>query len=168
VLRLVAILRFIRRSTVLVGVGLAGGTVTAAGVVMLVTPGPGLLVIVTGLAILATQFAWAERALERMKARARSARDKASARRYDRRAARTEAGLPPVADLPPAEPPAHAAGAAAAGAAAAGAAGRDAAGAAEGGAAGRGAAAGAAAAAAGRDAAGREVAGAERDSQATG
>jgi len=163
VLRLVAILRFIRRSTVLVGVGLAGGTVTAAGVVMLVTPGPGLLVIVTGLAILATQFAWAERALERMKARARSARDKASARRYDRRAARTEAGLPPVADLPPAEPPAHAAGAAAAGAA-----GRDAAGAAEGGAAGRGAAAGAAAAAAGRDAAGREVAGAERDSQATG
>jgi uncharacterized protein (TIGR02611 family) len=86
-LRLVAILRFIRRSTVLVGVGLAGGTVTAAGVVMLVTPGPGVLVIITGLAILSTQFAWAERALEKVKARARSARDKASVRRCDRRTA---------------------------------------------------------------------------------
>ncbi len=55
----------------LLGVGLVGGTVTTAGVVMLVTPGPGLLVIIAGLAILATQFAWAERALERMKDRAR-------------------------------------------------------------------------------------------------
>ena len=97
-LRLVSILRFIRRSTVLVGVGLAGGTVTAAGVVMLVTPGPGLLVIIAGLAILATQFAWAERALERVKAQARSARDKASARRCDRRAVAAAAnGL----DVPP-------------------------------------------------------------------
>jgi uncharacterized protein (TIGR02611 family) len=85
VLRLVSILRFIRRGTVLVGVGLAGGTVTAAGVVMLVTPGPGLLVIITGLAILSTQFAWAGRALEKMKVRARSARNKASARRCHRR-----------------------------------------------------------------------------------
>lgn len=86
-LKLLAILRFIRRSTVLLGVGLLGGTVTAAGVVMLVTPGPGLLVIIAGLAILATQFAWAERALDRMKNRARAARDKASVRRADRRAA---------------------------------------------------------------------------------
>ena len=96
-LRLVAILRFIRRSTVLLGVGLVGGTVTAAGVVMLVTPGPGLLVIVAGLAILATQFAWAERALERMKARARSARDNASARRADRRAGAAWAEPPGLA-----------------------------------------------------------------------
>jgi uncharacterized protein (TIGR02611 family) len=84
--KLVAILRFIRRSTLLVGVGLVGGTVTAAGVVMLVTPGPGLVVIIAGLAILATQFAWAERALDRMKQKAIAARDKASARRADRRA----------------------------------------------------------------------------------
>ena len=75
-----AILRFIRRSTVLVGVGLVGGLVTTAGVVMLVTPGPGLLVIIAGLAILATQFAWAERALDKVKDRARAARDKASVR----------------------------------------------------------------------------------------
>ncbi len=93
-LKLVAILRFIRRSTVLLGVGLVGGTVTAAGVVMLVTPGPGLLVIIAGLAILATQFAWAERALDKVKAQARSARDKAAVRRFDRRAAAAAASGP--------------------------------------------------------------------------
>ena len=97
-LRLVAILRFIRRSTVLVGVGLAGGTVTAAGVVMLVTPGPGLLVIIAGLAILATQFTWAEQALDKVKARARSARDQAAVRRFDRREAAAAAAAP---DAPP-------------------------------------------------------------------
>jgi uncharacterized protein (TIGR02611 family) len=85
VVKLLAILRFIRRSTVLLGVGLVGGTVTTAGVVMLVTPGPGLVVIITGLAILATQFAWAERALEKVKERARSAKGKASAHFADRR-----------------------------------------------------------------------------------
>ncbi len=105
-LKLVAILRFIRRSTVLLGVGLLGGTVTTAGVVMLVTPGPGLLVIIAGLAILATQFAWAERALERMKAKARAARDKASVRRADRRAEAAASGTetppgPGVSRQPP-------------------------------------------------------------------
>ena len=85
-MKLLAILRFIRHSTVLLGVGLVGGAVTVAGVVMLVTPGPGLVVIIAGLAILSTQFAWAERALDRMKQRAIAARDKASARRADRRA----------------------------------------------------------------------------------
>ena len=53
---------------------------------MLVTPGPGLVVIIAGLAILSTQFAWAERALDKMKQKAIAARDKASARRADRRA----------------------------------------------------------------------------------
>ena len=85
-MKLLAILRFIRHSTVLLGVGLVGGAVAAAGVVMLVTPGPGLVVIIAGLAILSTQFTWAERALGKMKQRAIAARDKASARRADRRA----------------------------------------------------------------------------------
>jgi uncharacterized protein (TIGR02611 family) len=107
VLKLVAILRFIRRSTLLLGVGLVGGTVTAAGVVMLVTPGPGVLVIIAGLAILATQFAWAERALEKMKSRARSARDKAAVRRFDRRAAAAASGpdTPPDLASVPGPPP---------------------------------------------------------------
>jgi uncharacterized protein (TIGR02611 family) len=42
---------------------LAGLAVTAAGVAMLVLPGPALVVIPIGLAMLALEFAWAERAL---------------------------------------------------------------------------------------------------------
>jgi len=40
-----------------------GFTVTLAGLVMLITPGPALAVIPAGLAMLALEFAWAERAL---------------------------------------------------------------------------------------------------------
>ena len=36
-----------------------GSTVVLLGIVMLVTPGPGLLVIPIGLAILGAEFAWA-------------------------------------------------------------------------------------------------------------
>ena len=36
-----------------------GSTVVLLGIVMLVTPGPGLLVIPVGLAILGVEFAWA-------------------------------------------------------------------------------------------------------------
>jgi uncharacterized protein (TIGR02611 family) len=43
----------------------AGFTVLAAGLAMLVLPGPGIIVIVIGLTLLALEFAWAERMLER-------------------------------------------------------------------------------------------------------
>jgi uncharacterized protein (TIGR02611 family) len=46
-------------------IAVAGFTVLVLGVAMLVLPGPGLLVIVVGLTILALEFAWAERMLER-------------------------------------------------------------------------------------------------------
>jgi tellurite resistance protein TerC len=36
-----------------------GSTVVLLGIVMLVTPGPGLIVIPVGLAILSVEFAWA-------------------------------------------------------------------------------------------------------------
>jgi uncharacterized protein (TIGR02611 family) len=42
-----------------------GFTVLLVGIAMLVLPGPGLLVIVVGLTLLALEFAWAERMLER-------------------------------------------------------------------------------------------------------
>ena len=47
-----------------------GSTVLMAGVLMLVLPGPGILVIIVGLAILAIEFAWAEALLMRARARA--------------------------------------------------------------------------------------------------
>lgn len=51
------------------GFAVAGFVVLLAGVVMLVTPGPGLPAIVLGLAMLALEFVWAERVLERAIAR---------------------------------------------------------------------------------------------------
>lgn len=60
-----------------VGVGVAGTTVLGAGVAMLALPGPGLVVIVAGLAILATEFAWAERRLDQAKAKAAAATEAA-------------------------------------------------------------------------------------------
>jgi len=45
-----------------------GVVLVLAGILMLVLPGPGLLVILIGLALLATEFAWARRAFDRLKA----------------------------------------------------------------------------------------------------
>ena len=46
---------------------LGGFTLLFIGVVMLITPGPGWLVIVGGLAMLAAEFVWARRLLDRLK-----------------------------------------------------------------------------------------------------
>ena len=48
-------------------IGLAGGGLIAAGVVMLVTPGPGLLTIAGGLTVLSREFATAEKLVTRMR-----------------------------------------------------------------------------------------------------
>jgi uncharacterized protein (TIGR02611 family) len=47
------------------GFAIVGATVTLAGIAMLVTPGPAFVVIPIGLAMLALEFAWAERMLDR-------------------------------------------------------------------------------------------------------
>lgn len=44
-------------------VGIVGGVVLAAGIVMIPYPGPGWLVVFMGLAILSREFPWAQRAL---------------------------------------------------------------------------------------------------------
>ena len=46
---------------------IAGFTLLLAGVVMLVTPGPGLLVIFLGLGLLGAEFVWARRLMDRIK-----------------------------------------------------------------------------------------------------
>jgi tellurite resistance protein TerC len=45
----------------------AGFTLLVAGVVMIVTPGPGWLVILLGLGLLAAEFVWARRLMDRLK-----------------------------------------------------------------------------------------------------
>jgi uncharacterized protein (TIGR02611 family) len=54
-------------------VSLVGVTVILIGVVMLVTPGPGTLVIPLGLAILGLEFAWARRWLRAIRERGKEA-----------------------------------------------------------------------------------------------
>ena len=46
---------------------LIGFTLLALGVVMIVTPGPGWLTIMLALGILAAEFVWARRLLDRLK-----------------------------------------------------------------------------------------------------
>jgi uncharacterized protein (TIGR02611 family) len=52
------------------GITVAGLGILAAGVVMLVLPGPGLAVILLGLAVLATEYGWAARLLAGARQRA--------------------------------------------------------------------------------------------------
>jgi uncharacterized protein (TIGR02611 family) len=46
---------------------LGGFTLLLAGVIMIFTPGPGWLVIFLGLTLLAAEFVWAKKLMDRMK-----------------------------------------------------------------------------------------------------
>lgn len=48
-------------------VGVVGGLITVLGMVALIAPGPGWLIIFAGLGILGSEFAWAARALKTAK-----------------------------------------------------------------------------------------------------
>ena len=61
-------------------IALIGGTVLLLGVVMLVLPGPGALVIAAGVAILATEFVWARRVWRKAKGTVARARRKTGLR----------------------------------------------------------------------------------------
>ncbi|NLH73181.1 MAG: hypothetical protein GX456_09030 [Verrucomicrobia bacterium] len=65
--------RFVRRIVIAV----VGGTVLLIGLAMIVLPGPATVVIPAGLAILATEFVWARKWLNRAKEMAVSAAEKA-------------------------------------------------------------------------------------------
>ncbi|MGE5683290.1 MAG: PGPGW domain-containing protein [Bacillota bacterium] len=58
-------------------VGVVGVTVTLIGIAMIVLPGPAFIVIPAGLAILATEFLWARRLLDTVKAKFKDQIDKA-------------------------------------------------------------------------------------------
>ena len=57
-------------------IGVIGGLITIIGTVFLFAPGPGLLVLLAGLGILASEFAWASRAILKTKTIAANAADK--------------------------------------------------------------------------------------------
>jgi uncharacterized protein (TIGR02611 family) len=70
-----AVWLFIERSGKRIAVTIVGFGVLLAGIAMLVLPGPGIVVILAGLAILATEYVWAERMLAEAKRRAIQAKD---------------------------------------------------------------------------------------------
>lgn len=53
-----------KRQVKRVAIGIVGGLVLLVGVIAIPYPGPGWLIVFTGLAILATEFAWAQRMLD--------------------------------------------------------------------------------------------------------
>jgi len=82
-----SVLQFIWRSTRRIVVVIVGAALLLAGLVMLVTPGPGLLSIIAGFAVLATEFVWAERMLDKARSHAAS-----TAKRVRGRARRARSG----------------------------------------------------------------------------
>lgn len=64
------VVRFVARSSKRIAVSVLGGAFVCAGLAMLVLPGPGILVVAIGFAILGTEYAWAALALERTRSAA--------------------------------------------------------------------------------------------------
>jgi uncharacterized protein (TIGR02611 family) len=66
-------------------IGIVGTSVLLLGIAMIVLPGPAFLVIPAGLAILATEFEWAERWKQRVLHWFRHAREKHQRKKEARR-----------------------------------------------------------------------------------
>lgn len=83
-------------------IALIGGTVLLIGLALLVLPGPGLPLVAVGLAILATKFIWARRAMRHAKGTAAKLRRKTGLKDWLRRrhATRNRTATAPVA-IPP-------------------------------------------------------------------
>jgi hypothetical protein len=71
------VLLFIARSSKRIAISVVGGALVLGGLAMLVLPGPGILVVALGFAVLGTEYAWAAKALEHTKRMASSAGDAA-------------------------------------------------------------------------------------------
>ena len=69
-------IRFIGRNGKRIAVSIAGFALVLAGLAMLVLPGPGILVVIAGLAVLATEYVWAQTALNYTKRKATEAKDR--------------------------------------------------------------------------------------------
>jgi uncharacterized protein (TIGR02611 family) len=67
------LMRFIWRSGKRAAVFVVGVALVVVGLIMFVTPGPGIVLVVAGLAVLATEFAWAEHLLDKAKEQAAKA-----------------------------------------------------------------------------------------------
>jgi uncharacterized protein (TIGR02611 family) len=81
------VIRWIGRNGKRVGVSVVGSVLILVGIAGLALPVlPGWLLIIAGLAVLSTEYAWAERALDAAKRKAKAAAKKARATVKKRRA----------------------------------------------------------------------------------
>ncbi|TMB42228.1 MAG: hypothetical protein E6J58_02075 [Deltaproteobacteria bacterium] len=88
-----------------IAVIVAGTVLLLVGIALLVLPGPGIPLVLAGLALLATQFSWARRTLDWTRARAQTA---ASTVRTKARRNPSPVAAPPCAPLSPElKPPPH-------------------------------------------------------------
>jgi uncharacterized protein (TIGR02611 family) len=90
--RVLDVVRFIGRNSRRVGIAVVGAALIVAGLVLLVVPGPGTLLLLAGLGVLATEFAWAAMVLEKAKDRAQRAKGAVQEKRRQRRDARGSGG----------------------------------------------------------------------------
>jgi uncharacterized protein (TIGR02611 family) len=79
-----------------IAIGIVGGTVLALGIIMMVTPGPGIPAILAGLGILAIEFAWARIWLRKIKAKAQTVTRSFSNRNGSQRAGTGGPAEPPA------------------------------------------------------------------------
>lgn len=63
----VPMFKFAIRHTKKIIVGVIGVTIVVIGFAFFVLPGPGLLIVIIGLAVLASEFMWAKRLLDQAK-----------------------------------------------------------------------------------------------------
>ena len=59
-----------------IATAIVGFTLILIGIAMLVLPGPGIVTIALGLVVLSAEFAWAKRALDRLKEKTQEVRDR--------------------------------------------------------------------------------------------
>jgi len=87
--------RFMMRNGKRIAVTVVGLVLLLAGLAMMVLPGPGILVIIAGLAVLATEYVWAQRMLNYARQKAEQAKNKVLRRNG-------ETGATDAAEVPPA------------------------------------------------------------------
>ena len=79
------VIQWIGRNSKRAVITVVGFMLIITGIILIPLPGPGWLIIFGGLAVLATEYVWAERALDAAKRRAKAATAKARASMRRRR-----------------------------------------------------------------------------------
>lgn len=85
-------IRFMLRNGKRIAITIVGILLVLGGLVLMVLPGPGIVLLIAGLAVLATEYVWAQRMLNYTRQKATQAKDRVL-------------GRSPAAPAPPAEPP---------------------------------------------------------------